>query len=77
MARQTEEIVATGVSQATFDAHAHSYRKLMQLGVDANKAYSGPNKVDILDDQEVFAQDGTDLEAVGLTVATEPTGTPV
>jgi len=76
MAREEVEY-PSGVGQAEFDAHAHNYRKLKQLGVDAHKAYSGPNKVDILDDQEVFAQDGTDLEAVGLTVATEPTSTPV
>ena len=56
--------------------HTHSYRKIMQFGVDANKAYSGPNRVDIIDDQEVFGQDGTDLEAVGITVVTGQTGQP-
>lgn len=76
MARQTEEIVATGVSQAVFNAHSHNYRKITQFGVDANKTYAGPTRVDIIDDQEVFGQDGTDLEAVGITVATAPTTTP-
>ena len=65
-----------GVPQGIFDAHTHNYRKFTQFGVDANKAYSGPTRTDILDDQEVFGQDGTDLEAVGITVATAPTEAP-
>jgi len=56
--------------------HTHSYRKIMQFGVDANKTYAGPTRVDIVDDEEVFGQDGTDIEAVGITVATEQTGQP-
>ncbi|MBA7662346.1 hypothetical protein ES703_70374 [subsurface metagenome] len=69
--------LSEGVPQVTFDAHTHNYRKLTQFGVDANKTYAGPKRIDILDDQEVFGQDGTDIEAVGMTVTTSPTSTPV
>lgn len=77
MARQTEEIVASGVSQATFDAHAHNYRKLTGIGVDDDDKYNSPDKMDIVDDAETVAATSVDAEAVGVTVATLPTSTPV
>ena len=64
------------IDGATFDAHTHSYRKLMQLGVDSQKTYASPARVDILDNQEVNVSDNTDLEVVGLTTETSPTGVP-
>ncbi len=66
-----------GVPQLVFDAHAHNYRKVTQLGVDSAKTYASPARVGIVDDSEVNIADNTDLEAVGVTVATEPTSTPV
>jgi len=75
MAKQTEE-VAAGVSQVTFDAHTHSYRKLTQVGADSTKTYATPDRTDVVDDSEVFAADNTDMEAVGVTVSTQPTGVP-
>lgn len=68
---------AGGVSQATFDAHTHNYRKITTLGVDANKAYGSAVEEPIVDDAQVIGTDGTDLEAVAITVATSPTTTPV
>lgn len=65
-----------GITQETFDAHTHSYRKITQLGVDATKGYSSPAKVDIVDDSEVNTNDNQDTEAVGITVSTQPTSTP-
>lgn len=76
MARQVAE-VAPGVSEATFNAHTHNYRKITQLGVDAQRAYNTPQRVDIVDDSEVNTSGNTGLEAVGITVVTTPTGTPV
>jgi len=67
---------AEGVSQADFDAHTHNYRKITQLGIDTNKNYPAPTKVVIDDDTETFVTDGNDAEAIGVTVATEPTTTP-
>jgi len=77
VARQTAEIVATGVSEAVFNAHAHSYRKLTRVGVDTKKDWSAPNWVDITGDGDTHAPGTTDIEAAGVTVATEPTSTPV
>ena len=76
MARQTAEIA--GISEAVFSAHAHSYRKITQLLVDSVDTWGTPQPVDVVDDDTVHQQDlGQDLEAVGVTVATEPTSTPV
>lgn len=76
MARETVEIVASGVSQAVFDVHTHNYRKITQIGIDIIKTYTAPERVNIVDNQEVFVTDGNDAEAVGITVSTEPTETP-
>ncbi len=79
MARATEEIVATGVAQATFDAHAHNYRKINELAVDKDHLYNDVQRYAVADDAETVAIVGNnaDLEAVGVTVATQPTTTPV
>lgn len=74
--RQTEEIVA-GVSQATFDAHTHNYRKLTRIGVDIKKDWSAPTWVDIVGGSDNHASGNTDIEAAGVTVATLPTSTPI
>ena len=78
MAIQSFQIdpAAGGVSQAEFDAHTHSYRKVTQLGVDERDQYNSPSRVTIVDDTESFAATAQDLEAVGITVATEATSTP-
>jgi len=67
---------AGGVSQSEFDNHTHKYRKLMTLGVDASKQFSSPVRSDLVDNSEIFVIDGTDLEAVALTVATEESEIP-
>jgi len=67
---------AGGVSQATFDNHAHNYRKITQFGVDSSKTYSSVVRADIVDDTETSASDNQDLEAIGITVAISPTSTP-
>ena len=76
MAKQTEQ-VAAGVSQAVFDAHSHNYRKIIGIGVDDDDKYLTPDKMDIVDDAETVAATNVDAEAVGVTVATLPTSTPV
>jgi len=76
MARQTEEIVASGVSQAVFDAHTHNYRQITGIGVDDDDKYLTPDKMDIVDDAETVAASNVDAEAVGITVATAPTSVP-
>jgi len=75
MARQVAEI--TGVSEAVFNAHAHNYRKITMIGVDDDDKYLTPDKEIIVDDAETVASTNVDAEAVGVTVATEPTSTPV
>lgn len=69
---------AGGVSQATFDTHTHGYRKMTQIGVSRDHLYSPVDRFDIVDDAEVVAFSGNnlDLEAVGITVATDQTETP-
>jgi len=76
MARETVEY-PTGVSQAEFDSHKHNYRKLMQIGGDADDKWASPTLVDVVDDATSEAHESVDLEAVGVTVATLPTGIPV
>lgn len=66
-----------GVGQAEFDAHVHPYRKLTQIGGDAYDQWSSPTLVDVVDDTTTHASESVDLEAVGVTVATLPTGPPV
>ena len=67
---------AGGVSQATFDIHTHSYRKLTRIGVDAADQWNTPQWTDIVDDSDNYASEAQDLEAAGVTVATDSTGTP-
>lgn len=71
-----KDYLADGVPQSVFNTHTHDYRKITQVAVDRSKAWSAPVRVDIVDDLEVVATDGTDLEAVGITVATQPTEAP-
>ena len=67
---------AGGVSQATFDAHTHGYRKITRIGVDDDDKFLSPVWVDIVDDADTVAGTSVDLEAAGITVATEQTETP-
>lgn len=71
---------AGGVSQATFDAHTHNYRKLTQVVGDDDDGWSTKVSIDVVDDAEVYLNAGggnpPDLEAIGVVVATAPTGTP-
>ena len=76
MAREEVEY-PIGVGSAEFDAHTHNYRKLTQLLVDASDPWNSPQSVDVVDDSTVHQIDqGQDLEAVGVAVATQPTGAP-
>ena len=75
MGKLTDSIT-TGVSQAVFDAHTHNYRKIIMLGVDQSGSWANPSNVEIIDDSGVYVSDGTDLEAVGISVSTQPTGAP-
>ena len=79
MAKLTEELVAAGVSQATFDAHTHNYRKATEIACDIDHLYTSVNRYPISDDSETVAIVGNnaDLEAVGITVATLPTSIPI
>ena len=72
-----KDYLSEGVSQATFDAHKHNYRKLTGIGVDDDDKYNSPDKMDIVDDAETVAATSVDAEAVGVTVATSPTSTPI
>jgi len=67
---------AGGVSQATFDEHTHNYRKITRVGADAADQWTSPTWEDIVDDVDTHVSETADLEAVGITVATEPTTTP-
>lgn len=75
MAREEVEY-PTGVSQASFDAHTHNYRKFTQVGVDGAGNYSSPVREDIVDDSEVNLTDSNKVAAVGITVATQATEVP-
>ena len=70
---------AGGVSGATFDAHSHNYRKLDEVAVSVDHLYTTVLRYSVTDDAETVAIVGnnSDLEAVGITVATGPTSTPV
>ncbi len=65
------------MSEAAFNAHAHNYRKITQVGGDSSDKWMSPTLVDVADDTTTHAAEPADLEAVGVTVATEPTSTPV
>ena len=67
---------AGGVSQAEFDVHTHGYRKLTRIGVDDDDKWGSPVWVDIVDDADNHASTSVDLEAAGVTVATEQTEVP-
>ena len=71
-----KDYLSSGVSQSEFDAHTHNYRKLTTIGVDNSKNWVGPAYETVLDDQEVHVTDGSDAEAIGVTVSTQPTGVP-
>ncbi len=79
MAREVTEFVASGVSQAAFDVHAHNYRKPTELACSVDHLYTTVLRYAITDDAETVAIVGNnaDLEAVGVTVSTEPTTAPV
>lgn len=76
MAIEKVYISGEGVGQAVFDAHTHDYRKLTQIGVDGVGSYASPVRENIVDDGEVNLSDSNKVAAVGITVATQPTGTP-
>lgn len=67
-----------GVSQAVFNVHTHNYRKIGELAVDKDHLYNDVRRYPVTDDGETVAIIGNnaDLEAVGITVSTEPTGAP-
>ena len=80
MSREVTEFVGGGgISQATFDAHAHNYRKATEIAVSKDHLYDPVDRFPITDDAETVALCGnnTDVEAVGVTVSTLPTSTPV
>lgn len=79
MAMQSFQLdpAAGGVSEATFNAHTHNYRKITWIGVDDDDKYLSPDKTEIVDDAETVAASSVDAEAMGITVATSPTSTPV
>ena len=54
--------------------HTHSYRKITRIGVDTNKNWNAPDWVDLVDDADNHVSGSTDIEATGITVATEQTG---
>ena len=71
-----KDYLADGVPQGAFDAHTHNYRKITGVGVDDDDKYLTPDKMTIVDDAETVAATAVDAEAVGITVATLPTGVP-
>jgi len=72
-----KDYLADGVPQGTFDVHTHNYRKVTWIGVDDDDKWATPDKAEIVDDAETVAATAVDAEAVGITVSTEPTSTPV
>ena len=52
---------AGGVSQATFDAHTHSYRKITRIGGDNDDKWASPSWADIVDDADTHAAESVDL----------------
>lgn len=78
MAVEKVYISGGGVAQAAFDAHTHNYRKQTELAVSVDHLYTTVLRYPVGDDEETVAIVGNnaDLEAVGITVSTEPTGAP-
>lgn len=68
--------LSEGVSQSAFDSHTHNYRKVTRVGADIKKDWSNPTWVDLVDDADTHAAGSTDIEAAGITVATQPTSAP-
>ena len=70
---------AGGVSSLVFDGHTHNYRKPTEIAVSRDHTYDPVDRFPISDDAETVAFSGNkvDVEAVGVTVATQPTSTPV
>ncbi len=79
MAIEKVYISGEGVSVASFDAHVHNYRKAVELAVSKDHTYDPVDRFPIGDDGETVAFSGNnlDIEAVGVTVDTQPTSTPV
>jgi len=71
-----KDYLADGVPQSAFDTHTHNYRKLTQIGGDSDDKWASPTLVDVADDATTHAAESVDLEAVGVTVSTEPTEVP-
>lgn len=78
MAIEKVYISGGGVAQAAFDGHTHNYRKLGEVAVSVDHLYTTVLRYPVADDEETVAIVGNnaDLEAVGVTVATQPTSTP-
>ncbi len=77
MAIQEMQLDPNGVDGATFDAHTHNYRKMTQLGVDGVGSYASPVRTNVVDNSEVNLTDSNKVSAVGITVSTQPTSTPI
>ena len=77
MAREVTEFTG-GVSQASFDAHTHNYRKVNEVGVSVDHLYTNVQRYALSDDAETvaFVGNNSDLESIGVTVATQATGSP-
>ena len=67
---------AAGISQALFDVHTHTYRKIIRIGGDSDDKWGSPTWVVVFDVGYTHAAENVDLEAVGVTVSTESTGVP-
>ena len=71
-----KDYLADGVPQSEFNAHTHNYRKLTQIGGDADDKWNSPTLIDVVDNAITHAAESVDLEAVGVTVSTQPTEVP-
>ena len=67
---------AGGVSQAEFESHTHTYRKITRIGADAYDQWTSPTWAVIADDADTHVSESVDLEAVGVTTETSSTSTP-
>jgi hypothetical protein len=74
---QLDPAGGVGVSQAEFDSHTHAYRKITRVGADDDDKFGSPSWETIVDNADTVAFSIVDMEAVGITVATEQTGTPI
>ena len=79
MAIEKVYISGGGVAQVAFDGHVHNYRKPTEIACSRDHLYTTVERYPISDDAETVAFSGNnkDIEAVGVTVATLPTSTPV